>query len=417
MARRLPTTLKRDRSTDRAFVRYQGKKHYFGHWGSQKSFEAFARWLREQGGQTAPEPVEQGNSISDCVGLYLDHAVAYYGESQEYRNLRRATVLMLKPLDPAMLASDYGPRHLKDLQRRLAAEKISPKRKRKPQADATPDDPPPPAKLRYARTTINQICERIRRCFRWCVSEELIPASVLTALETVPGLPKGRQLARESTPVTAVSWSVVAATMPHMSPTIAAMVQVQALCGMRPQDVCQMTTGTIEMRSDIWLYRPAQHKNTHRDQALVKGIPAPAQAILRPLLRHNLSEPLFSPIDSKAHWGNLPTKKIPPRTAYTSASYGKAIKYSILRATKAGDSVPHWAPNQLRHAIATELRRTHGLEAAQVYLGHAKPDTTLIYAERTIQALVDIAKNFVSPLAAPPGFAPPPAEPIRLKRG
>lgn len=416
MARRLPTALKHDRTTGRAFVRYQGKKHYFGQWGSQKSFEAFGRWLKEQGGQTAPAPVSRSNTIADCVVLYLDHAIAYYGESQEYRNLRRATVLMLQPLDPTMQAIDYGPRHLKDLQRRLA-KAVTPKRKPKSTDQAPLDAPPPPEKLRYARTTINQICERIRRCFRWCVSEELLPASVLTALETVPGLPKGRQLARESTPVTAVSWSVVAATMPHMSPTIAAMVQVQALCGMRPQDVCQMTTGTIEMRSDIWLYRPSQHKNAHRDQVLVKGIPGPAQAILRPLLRHNLTEPLFSPIDSKAHWGNLPIKKIPPRTAYTSASYGKAIKYAILRATKAGDSVPHWAPNQLRHAIATELRRTHGLEAAQVYLGHAKPDTTLIYAERTVQALVDIAKNFVSPLAPPQGFAPPPDEPIRLKRG
>ncbi len=42
----------------------------------------------------------------------------------------------------------------------------------------------------------------------------------------------------------------------------------------------------------------------------------------------------------------------------------------------------YWAPNRLRHARATEIRRTYGLEAAQVILGHAKADVTQVYAER-----------------------------------
>ncbi len=41
-----------------------------------------------------------------------------------------------------------------------------------------------------------------------------------------------------------------------------------------------------------------------------------------------------------------------------------------------------WGPNQLRHAAGTEVRREFGLEAAQTVLGHAKADTTEIYAER-----------------------------------
>jgi site-specific recombinase XerC len=43
--------------------------------------------------------------------------------------------------------------------------------------------------------------------------------------------------------------------------------------------------------------------------------------------------------------------------------------------------VPIWGPNRLRHNFATEVRRRHGLEAAQVALGHAHADTTQIYAE------------------------------------
>ena len=41
-----------------------------------------------------------------------------------------------------------------------------------------------------------------------------------------------------------------------------------------------------------------------------------------------------------------------------------------------------WHPNQLRHSFATRVRKQHGLEAAQVLLGHARADVTQVYAER-----------------------------------
>ena len=44
--------------------------------------------------------------------------------------------------------------------------------------------------------------------------------------------------------------------------------------------------------------------------------------------------------------------------------------------------VAHWHPNQLRHTYATKVRKAHGLEAAQVLLGHSRADVTQVYAER-----------------------------------
>ena len=41
-----------------------------------------------------------------------------------------------------------------------------------------------------------------------------------------------------------------------------------------------------------------------------------------------------------------------------------------------------WAPNQLRHLRATEIRGQFGLEASQTVLGHSSADTTQLYAER-----------------------------------
>ena len=50
-----------------------------------------------------------------------------------------------------------------------------------------------------------------------------------------------------------------------------------------------------------------------------------------------------------------------------------------------------WNPNQLRHSYATKVRNEHGLEAAQVLLGHARADVTQIYAERNERLAAAVA--------------------------
>lgn len=55
--------------------------------------------------------------------------------------------------------------------------------------------------------------------------------------------------------------------------------------------------------------------------------------------------------------------------------------------------VPRWAPNQLRHSAATDIRKEFGLEAAQVILGHSRADVTQMYAERDMQRAASIMKE------------------------
>jgi len=52
--------------------------------------------------------------------------------------------------------------------------------------------------------------------------------------------------------------------------------------------------------------------------------------------------------------------------------------------------LPLWHPNQLRHSMATELRREAGLDAARVVLGHRSPTTTEIYAEVDVQKAAEL---------------------------
>lgn len=374
---RIPTTLKRDHNS--AFVRYKGKRIYFGEWGSTKAQQDFADWLKTVAINPDVTAPKSKITISECVARYQLYANSYY-PPQEARNVQAAMESLLKFAGQDR-AVDFGPKLLKEFQRALAQKKHK---------DGT---------LVYARTTINAKIHKIRRCFRWCVSEELIPVEVLTALSTVPGIPKGRGLAREPVKVPPVPIEHVQATLPFLSPTVAAMVQVQYLCGMRPQDICGMTTGGIDRSKEIWIYRPEAHKNTHRGQSLAKAIPKAAQEILQPLLRSKPSEPIFSPLDSKQHFGNAPLNA--KRGFYSTASYGKAIASAIAKAgeSKPKVKIPAWRPNQLRHAIGTAIRELLGIEAAQDYLGHSKPDATLIYAERTAKALAETARGIVSPFS------------------
>jgi len=44
-----------------------------------------------------------------------------------------------------------------------------------------------------------------------------------------------------------------------------------------------------------------------------------------------------------------------------------------------------WHPHQIRHTLATELRKEYGLEGAQVVLGHRSLLATQIYAEKNAE--------------------------------
>jgi site-specific recombinase XerC len=62
---------------------------------------------------------------------------------------------------------------------------------------------------------------------------------------------------------------------------------------------------------------------------------------------------------------------------YSVQAYGRAVHRASVKA-----GVEPWHPNQLRHNFATAVRKSHGLEAAQVLLGHSRADVTQVYAER-----------------------------------
>ena len=202
--------------------------------------------------------------------------------------------------------------------------------------------------------TVNKHHNMILACFRWAVTAELVPAGVWHALQAVPRLKPRRSPARDPRVVGPVAWEQVEAVRGFVRPQVWAMICVQWHTGMRSGELLAMTPGQVV----DWVYRPKDHKNAWRGH--VREIP------IGPKCREILGEWIKGKGENDAIFAG-----------YTSQSYGRAVKRACERA-----GCGHWHPHQLRHAFATRVRASHGLDAAQAVLGHATARVTEIYAER-----------------------------------
>ena len=178
--------------------------------------------------------------------------------------------------------------------------------------------------------------------------------------------------------------------------------------GMRPGELCAMKISEVDRTATPWIYRPAHHKTLHRGKERVVMIGPRGRRVIEEFLAGgapvNDASPLFSPwrfrIErSVEHRTNRKTKvqpsqanrrkkqpKLQPAVEYTSHTYAHAVRVAAEKAC-----AKHWHPNQLRHLYASEVRKTHGLEAAQVLLGHASANITQVYAERDMALAATVA--------------------------
>lgn len=399
MQPRIPTY--RKGTNGQAFIEHfsipnNSHRLYLGKYGSEESRKRYAEVVKQiiSTGRITPFSPETApdSTIDELTLAYLDFAEGYYGRKPNGKP-GKALDGMIRALRPladlfgSVAGTAFGPLALSTYQNHLVERG-------------------------YARTHVNQQTLRVKRFFKWCCANERLPADLYHKLLCVSGLKRGRTKARESAPIGPVLPSVVDATLKHVSPTVAAMIQIQRLSGMRPNEVCIMRTCDIRTAGDVWLYSPSTHKNAWRGQALVKALPRTAQEILKPFLRPNPEEFLFSPIEAE-EWrqserrknrkspmtpsqAKRKAKKIqkrPKRNCYDPDSYRKAIGYGIKKAKLAGVVIPHWHPNQLRHLAATEISQALGHQAAQRWLGHADLESTNIYAEFDEAELISIARK------------------------
>jgi hypothetical protein len=143
------------------FVEIHGKRHYLpGTYGSKESKQACRRLLVEweaQGRPATPPPATSDLTIVELMAAYLKHAKAHYrdrdGKPTPELACINAALRSVKELYGRTLAVEFGPLALKAVQAAMV-------------------------KAGMSRGTVNRQIHRVRRMFRWTVSEELLPPSI-----------------------------------------------------------------------------------------------------------------------------------------------------------------------------------------------------------------------------------------------
>jgi integrase len=259
-----------------------------------------------------------------------------------------------------------------------------------------------------SRGVINARVSRIKRMFRWASKKRLGSPETYHGLEAVEGLQAGRTTARETPPVGTVPEDHVAAVLPHVTPQVQAMIQVQELAGMRPQDIRNVQTCDLDMSSDVWVYTPWTHKTQHHGHTRRIAIGPKAQTILKPFLKPN--DPtayVFSPKDAVAtlRAEQRKRRKTPmtpsqlarkrkskpkrsPGDQYTKSSYENAI---VRACEKAG--VPRWSPNRLRHNCGDRVQKSYGIEAAAAVLGNSLGMVAEVYTESNFVKAIKVMRE------------------------
>lgn len=391
--------------TGQAVVTVAGRDIYLGRYNSAASKQAYKRlmleWLANDG--DLPPPKTADLTVLELANAYKKFGKRYYVTDGRPTESYEKLAMVMKWLGNGpygrTLAREFGPLSLKALQYEFVADGKS-------------------------RRYINDLIDVVRRAFKWAVSEELIPASIHHALQTVPGLRRGRTAARENPPVLPVDDETVEATLPYLPPIVDDMIRLLRLIGCRPHELCDLRPRNIDRSGDVWAYRPERHKTQHHGRGRTILIGPKAQAILAPYLLRDADAYCFSPRESDARrravlhskrktplsYGNRPgtnRRRKPqhqPGEKYVPTAVNRALTRACDKADAAARAdrpeieagtrlVPRWFPYQLRHSAATELRKRYGLETAQVVLGHAKADVTQIYAERDLKKAADVIRE------------------------
>jgi integrase len=332
-----------------------------------KVVEASAKRTREQ--FTADRPDPRTMTVADLTRAYWRHLRSRHpGKLTGHLFHTRLALRLVRSLAGALPAREFGPRMLRKAQAIMVAHGLK-------------------------RSTINARAQFIKAAYKWAVAEQLVAVDVWQALQTVPGLRRGEQGAKEGARVQPVPPAIVDATRPHLSPQVAALVDLMLLTGARAGELVGLRMADLNTTGRVWTANPTAHKGAWRDKTRTIYIGPKAQAIIQRFMTGRaVDAPLFSPREAEqwrrrqgAHCHRRPNQKPnPPKTdrklgdAFTTTTLRKSIEYACRKT-----GVETWTPHQLRHSAATNIRREFGLEAAAVILGHSSAALTdSVYAER-----------------------------------
>jgi integrase len=339
-----------------ARVTLAGVDYYLGSHGTPESYARYYALLAEYNanGRQAPaketaQAVRQADlpiRVRDITADFRNRVLPRYEHSPGHYGCFKNLCDKLDQRHGDEPASDFGPRKLESIRDALVASGNCRK---------------------YANEQIGKIVQ----IFNHGVARELVSADRIVALRALEPLKPGQ--ARDNKPRTGVPLDAVQKTLPHLTPTAAAMAELQLLTAMRPSELFSMRPSDIDRSGDVWFYRPAKHKTAHHGKTKSIPIVGDAVRVLSPFLFGDQDQLCF-----------MTTKG----TAWNKDSY----RVAVTRAAKAAKA-PHWTPYALRHAAAQAVRDAVGIEAAAALLGHSRLSTTETYSKASEARAVEAARH------------------------
>jgi integrase len=234
-----------------------------------------------------------------------------------------------------------------------------------------------------SRQWANRMMNAIRRCFRWGVGEELVPADRLEALAAVDGLRYGaapecppRQAADPKAVDTVIRW-----LEGQGYAGAAALVRFIRATGCRPGEACEARWGEFHLEGEAPHYRPARHKTARHGIERLIPLNADALAAIGGGMRVGPSD-LYVFVHTRG-------ERFTPN----------ALLLAVRRAIAATGCVK-WSPYELRHLAATAaLAKTGSEAAAAALLGHSPRSAIiqrysrdrLVLATRAAKAIEEVA--------------------------
>ena len=214
----------------RAFAWHKGKRVYFGVAGTDeadRNYNQFIHSLTRAPTVSVPDASQRGGSragthstlVSELAADYLKYVTPRLDNSHILHF--KYTIGYLIGTYGDLFVNDFSPKKLKTVRSRMVETG------------------------RLCRKTVNDYTRRIVQIFSWGCEEEWVDPTVVAALREVKSLRKGEPGTFDNPPRKEVPDDVVLQTLPFMSPTVAAMVQIQRMTGMRPSELCAMTVEDI----------------------------------------------------------------------------------------------------------------------------------------------------------------------------
>jgi integrase len=324
-----------------AFVRLDGRMIYLGRAHSPESRERYHAVLAAHyAGEPAPARRDRRKPsaltvaelaerwyLAECERRGPRHQAAYeaaYAARELAHGHATATV------------AEFGPRAFKAIRDRMVRDGRS-------------------------RQWANRMMNAIRRCFRWGVGEELVPADRLEALAAVDGLRHGA--APEAPPRRAADPAAVETVVRWLDAQgnngAAALVRFLRATGCRPGEACRARWREIDLGGDLPHFRPAAHKTARHGIERLVPLNADARGAVGGRMRLGGADGFV--------FENTNGRPFTPN----------ALLLAIRRAI-AATGCADWSPYGLRHlAATTALARTGSEAAAAALLGHT-PRSTII---------------------------------------